>query len=88
MASVTLEQKRLEQLKQQLFGKSDSAPVKISPSKLRELNTKEAGIMKTTTLQSVSLKADLIKIAVLSAGALAIQLSLYFAHQHGLIKFF
>ena len=87
MASVSIEQKRLEQLKQQLFGKSDSTPYKIDSKRLKDINSSKT-TASTITLESVNLKSDLLRIAILSAGALAIQLSLFFAHQNGLIKLF
>ena len=88
MASVSIEQKRLEQLKQQLFGKSDSPTVKITSKHLKELNVSQAAVTSATTLESVNLKSDLMRIAVLSAGAIAIQLSLFFAIQNGFLKLF
>jgi hypothetical protein len=86
MASVTLEQKKLEQLKQQLFGKSDST-YKITGKQLKDsLNTKRAS--GTTTLESINLKSDLLKITILSALALGIQFFLFFAQQNGFLRFF
>ncbi len=87
MASVTLEQKKLEQLKQQLFGKSDTS-YKISPKQLKDMNSKSMAATSTTTLDSINLKSDLMKISLLSALALGIQLSLFLANQNGLIKLF
>lgn len=88
MASVTLEQKRLEQLKQQLFGKSDSTPFKITPKQSKNENNPKHETAGTIAFDSINLKADLVKIAILSALALGIQLSLFFANQNGLIKLF
>jgi len=84
MASVTLEQKKLEQLKQQLFGKDEST---------YKLNSKQAPKPSNITgqaamLDSISLKSDLIKISALSLLALAIQFSLFFANRNGLINLF
>lgn len=87
MASVSIEEKRLKQLKQQLFGKSDSTPVKISAKQLKELNSHSAAPV-IATLESINLKSDLIKIGVLSLLALGIQFSLFFAIQNGLLKLF
>lgn len=86
MASVTLEQKKLEQLKQQLFGKSDST-YNITGKQLKDsLNNKRAN--PTSTLESINLKSDLLKITILSALALGIQLSLSLAQHNGLLKLF
>lgn len=85
MASVSIQQKKLEQLKQQLFGKSDST-YSISPSKLRAVTGKSEA--RTVSFDSTNLKADLIKIAILSLGALGLQLVLYFANLSGLVKLF
>ncbi len=87
MASVTLEQKKLEQLKQQLFGKSDTS-YKITPKQLKDMNSKSIAVASTTTLDSINLKSDLMKISILSALALGIQFSLFLANQNGLIKLF
>lgn len=84
MASVSIEQKKLEQLKQQLFGKSDST-YSISPNKLKAATGSEA---RTVTYASTNLKSDLVKIAILSLGALGLQLGLYFANLIGLVKLF
>ncbi len=88
MATVSLEEKRLQQLKQQLFGKSDSTPVKITPRQLKELNLKTSTITSTVNLGEISLKTDLLKILILSTLAIAIQLSLFFAIQHNILKLF
>lgn len=86
MASVSLQQKKLEQLKQQVFGKSDSTPYKINPKHLKEAAGSHREV-RTITFESITLKSDLIRISVLSAAAIAIQLSLFFAYQNGLLKF-
>jgi hypothetical protein len=83
MASVTLEQKKLEQLKQQLFGKDDST-YKLSPAQNPKLSTSK----NPAALDSINLKSDLLKISVLSFLALGIQFSLFFANRNGLIKLF
>lgn len=84
MASVSIEQKKLEQLKQQLFGKSDST-YKISPKRLTEVSRSK---VHTLAHDSTGLKQDIIKISVLSLGALGLQLALYFANLYGLVKLF
>lgn len=86
MASVSLEQKKLEQLKQQLFGKSDSS-YSISPMKLKQV-TGSGSEAKVTAYAHTNLKSDLVKIAILSFGAIAIQFGLYLANLYGLVKLF
>lgn len=83
MATVTLEEKRLKALKQQLFGKSDSS--QLMNGKQFTAQTSKAA---TTTLESINLRTDLMKIFVLSFLAMALQFSLFFMHQRGLIRFF
>jgi hypothetical protein len=87
MASVTLEQKKLEQLKQQLFGKADST-YKVTGKQFKESMKAPHATSQVATLESVDLKSDLLKIGLLSILALGIQLSLFLANQHGLIKLF
>ena len=87
MASVTLEQKKLEQLKQQLFGKSDST-YKVTGKQFKDTMNANQKTVIAADLHSINLKSDLIKVAVLSILAIAIQLSLFFANQNGLIKLF
>lgn len=84
MASVSIEQKKLEQLKQQLFGKSDST-YKISPQKLKEVAGNKSQVI---TYASTDLKQDIIKISILSLAAIGLQLALYFANLFGLVKLF
>lgn len=84
MASVSLEQKKLEQLKQQLFGKSDST-YSISPKQLKKVSASKSEV---ATYAQNNLKADLLKITILSLGAIAIQFGLYLANLYGLVKLF
>jgi hypothetical protein len=86
MATVTLEEKRLKALKQQLFGKSDSTP--MTGKDLKEAMHPRQSSPVTTTLETVNLKSDLFKIAILSILALGIQFSLFLANRNGLIKLF
>ncbi len=86
MATVSLEEKRLKQLKQQLFGKSDSTPYKINPKHLETPGANKA--VSAVTFESITLKSDLLRISILSAVALGIQISLFIAYQNGLLKFF
>jgi len=88
MATVALEEKRLQQLKQQLFGKSDSTPYKITSKQLKEVGGLTPQAKGTITISSPTLKSDLIRISLLSALAIGIQLSLFFAQKNGLLKIF
>lgn len=86
MAGVTLEQKRLEQLKQQLFGKEQTMTYKVNP-KAPAAHISQSST-STALLEPQSLKSDLIKIALLSIFALGIQFVLFFANKNGLISLF
>ncbi len=92
MTSVSLEEKRLKQLKQQLFGKE--APTSYQTTDRRSRSSKNTPDNLTDTpataliSDKILLKNDLMKIATLSALALLIQFSLYFAIQQGLINLF
>lgn len=97
MASVTLEEKRLKQLKQQLFGKEQPLASQAPKSKLQITTnlqtTKDSQISKypasqTALLDPISIKRDLIKIVTFSFIALCFQLSLFFAAKQGLINLF
>lgn len=92
MPKITLEQKRLEQLRRQLYGKErDTVSIKKQPEKTSSSNSSHSySLAAVETLpgssQSVSLdinylKKDLLKIVSLSATALAAQLLLYFSLQ-------
>lgn len=87
MASVTLEQKKLEQLKQQLFGKSDST-YKITGKQLKDSMNEKRAAGSTSALESINLKSDLLKITILSTLALGIQISLFLAQHNGLLKIY
>lgn len=88
MATVSLEEKRLKQLKQQLFGKSDSTPYKISSKQLKDAVGPKQAAVHTMNFESLTLKSDLIKITLLSALAIGIQASLFIAQRNGFLKFF
>lgn len=86
MATVSLEEKRLKALKQQLFGKADST--QMTGKDLKETMHPRQASAATATLETVTLKSDLLKIAILSILALGIQFSLFLANRNGLIKLF
>ena len=88
MATVSLEEKRLKALKQQLFGKSISTPSKVTGRQFKDAMNSHQATVAAVTLESVNLKSDLMKIIILSFFAIAIQFSLFFANQNGLIKLF
>lgn len=90
MTSVTLEEKRLRQLKQQLFGKEQPLPSQTPRYKLPNKSQLEDSKphQTPTTLESINLRPDLTRIVILSAVAIAIQLSLFFADQNNLIQLF
>lgn len=83
MTSVTLEEKRLKQLKQQLFGKEPSTVSYTS-------NPRPSAAKSTSKIESsaasLDLRSDIMKITILSLLALAIQFSLFFANLQGLIR--
>lgn len=89
MSKLTLEEKRLKALKEQLFGKERILPVKTQVS----AHTSPIKLAKNPpssllSIQEVSyLKKDLIKVLFLSTLALALQLILYFSLQNNLISF-
>lgn len=87
MASVTIEEKRLKALKQQLFGKEQ--PVFDSKTKVTvsDLNIASSKTPITTAYTPLALKSDLLKIVSFSAIALLIQFALFFASRNGLIRF-
>lgn len=89
MASVKIEEKRLKQLKQQLFGKEQPLHSKEISSKQTSIHSfKQLPKSQTTVINPISLKTDLIKIATFSLIALATQFSLFLANQQGLINLF
>lgn len=83
MATLTLDQKRLEQLRTQLYGK----PAVEKPSKKRGKNELEEKVTKTTITphpasqfgSSSFIKKDLTKVLALSSFILILQLTIYFA---------
>ena len=92
MASVTLEEKRLKQLKQQLFGKEQPVTINLSKEANNQANlslhSKHSVAAQTALIIPTSLKTDLVKIVLFSTIAITIQFLLFFAHKQGLISFF
>lgn len=89
MATMTLEEKRLKQLKQQLFGKEQPLTQKVTLKELKSIASFKSSAKpspQTAVIDSISLKSDLMKITLLSALAILIQFSLYFAIQNGLLR--
>lgn len=91
MTSVNLEEKRLKQLKQQLFGKErplqEVQTTKSQISTNLQFQTSKTH-SQTAVINPVSFKSDLIKIITLSFLALLIQFSLFLAIHQGLLKLF
>lgn len=82
MATLTLDQKRLEQLRTQLYGK----PAVEKPSKKGKNEKEETVTKKTITPHPASqfgsssfIKKDLTKVFALSSLILLLQLTIYFA---------
>ena len=91
MASVTIEEKRLRQLKQQLFGKEQPLGKEAPAHKIQSAPDSPAVKQvhaQTVSIDSTLLKKDFTKIISFSILALAIQLALFFANRHGLISLF
>ena len=87
MASVTIEEKRLKALKQQLFGKEQPVFENKAKVTVSDLNITSGKTPAVTAHSSLTLKNDLLKIASFSAIALLIQFALFFAGKNGLIRF-
>jgi hypothetical protein len=93
MAQVTLDQRRLEQLRRQLYGKEQSQKKGAgSHSKSTDKNTlrfeakTEHRTSTPVSQHEVSyLRTDLLKILILAALAIAVQAGLYLATQMKLI---
>lgn len=82
---ITLDQKRLETLRRQLQGNSQSRP--SLPDKKVSLNLSQTAPSKTpasTSDDTTYLKKDLGKIFTLATLAFLVQIGLYLAMQHGL----
>ena len=90
MSKVTLEEKRLKALKQQLFGKeTQQISVKessIQTSRIESIRSEVQVSPQNNMDTSFLLKNDLIKVLAFSSIALGIQLFLYFGSKSNLIK--
>ena len=74
MSKLTLEEKRLLKIRQQLFGKEDTTPqVKKTKFDAPQIPQASTALIK----ESSYLKTDLIKIALLTTLALGIQFILF-----------
>lgn len=89
MSKVTLEEKRLKALKQQLFGK-DTNQVSLKESRRHisqiEYIKPEISVRPQSNEDTIFLKNDLIKVFAFSAIALGVQLFLYFGSRSNLLK--
>ncbi len=98
MAQISRQDKRLQALKQQLYGKE-----KVTPYKIEKLSTSKAAdkdssknlfsvasapttVGTTSTSETIFLKNDLFKILILSLLAVGVEIVLFFAQQNHLIK--
>jgi hypothetical protein len=83
MATITLDQKRLEQLRTQLYGKPDlEKPKKLKKGDKEEKITGKATITPHPASQfgsSSFIKKDLTKVFALSSLILLLQLTIYYA---------
>jgi hypothetical protein len=100
MPKVTLEQKRLEALRRQLQGRGevrdksskshqDAKPTQISWHYDNEIVTKQPETKTSSVSSQMSpafLKRDLLKILILSALAMSLQLMLYFFVRSNLLN--
>lgn len=86
MSTFTLEQKKLEQIRKQLYGKQQ--PVAVAKSlnkdtKITENNlTTKSAAKSNTYLPDNHIKQDLVKVAFLSVLAIIFQFFLYTAIMH------
>lgn len=94
MAKLTLEQKRLEILRRQLYGKGGSVTktnrsnigYRVSEASEQRVHATTDKPSTTNDLQTVSfLKRDLFKILILSTLALSLQMLLYLSTKNGLL---
>jgi len=78
MATLTLDQKRLEQLRTQLYGKSEQKPTK--QLKIKD-GTVEKTILRNGEHQDTIgfIKKDLLKVLSLSSFVLLLQFAIYYA---------
>ena len=100
MSKYTLEEKRLERLRRQLYGKQDNQ-IKLPNQPKPQIHTKDeykfeavkqdmgsnAAISSEVGSNAIFLKKDLLKITYISLGALSLQLLLYWSLSMKLIHF-
>ncbi len=92
MAKLTLEEKRLQQIRMQLFGKERQIQIKGKTSNYKQTSIEE--VSKTPTItQSTNnlgearfLKQDITKVIVLSSIAVSAQFLLYYLSLQGVIN--
>lgn len=94
MPQLTLDQKRLETLRRQLYGKGESVTkigrsnieYRVSPANEQRVHATGDKPSTTNDLQTVLfLKRDLFKILILSTLALSLQILLYLSTKNGLL---
>lgn len=89
MAKLTLEEKRLQNLRMQLFGKERPAATKSVKQSSTENSSPKIEVKSYSapvhTVEAAFLKQDLIKVAALSGAAIGIQFLLYFLSLRGII---
>lgn len=90
MARVTLDQKRLEALRRQLYGKVDSEPPAYNFQQYNKeessKNTQESKLEPEIKSEVAYLRKDLLKILSLSSLAMSVQLLLYLATRNNLVN--
>lgn len=77
--SITLEDKRLEALRRQLYGKE---PAKLTLNTKSDIQTSSVAL---DTKDTNYLRTDLMKILLLSFFAIGVQIALFLASKNGLI---
>jgi len=90
MTKLTLEQKRLQKIKQQLFGKEDrviTPKIQSAPQIIKDIKISPVSSGGSIISQDANyLKRDLAKIGILTSAAIMIQFLLYFLIQRNLIN--
>ena len=92
MAKLTLEEKRLEKIRMQLFGKEQNTSAKkASVFVKKNSDTNQSAPLKTHVssthfVESGFMKKDLMKVAVLSLIAIGGQFLLYYLSLQGIIN--
>ncbi len=88
MSKLTLEEKRLKILRNQLFGKEPltTEKVKVVPQ-VKAINQITNSANLTSNKESTYLRNDLLRIFLLTTLALSLEFILYFSLQNRLISF-